>query len=183
MIFFRIVWAIDIAVTLIFVAFFFVGVNDGSVSSFNIVLWAVILAGLAVSVFGANALARQGRTVLATLLAAVPALPAVLFGLLLVIGWATGARWNYARAWLDGGGIDHRYNSVSSWRTGKATRVSVSSAPNWRITSASPWTRKVRSGLIARCHASSSAWSACAEKPLIVWIPARTGTSSPNRRA
>jgi hypothetical protein len=93
-IFFRIVWAIDIAVTLIFVAFFFVGVNDGSVSSFNIVLWAVILAGLAVSVFGANALARQGRTVLATLLAAVPALPAVLFGLLLIVGWATGARWN-----------------------------------------------------------------------------------------
>jgi hypothetical protein len=93
-IFFRIVWAIDIAVTLIFVAFFFVGVNDGSVSSFNIVLWAAILAGLAVSVFGAHALARRGRTALATLLAAVPALPAVLFGLLLIVGWATGARWN-----------------------------------------------------------------------------------------
>jgi hypothetical protein len=24
----------------------------------------------------------------------VPALPAVLFGLLLIVGWATGARWN-----------------------------------------------------------------------------------------
>jgi hypothetical protein len=94
MILFRVVWAIDIAVTLVFVAFFFIGVNDGSVSSFNIVLWAATLGGLALSVFGANALARQGRTVLGTLVAAVPVLPAVLFGLLLVVGWATGARWN-----------------------------------------------------------------------------------------
>ena len=94
MIFFRIVWGVTIAVALIFVAFFFIGLGDGSVSSFNIVLWLGTLAALAAIVVGANALAVRGHTVLATVLAAVPAVPAVLYGLILVVAIATGARWN-----------------------------------------------------------------------------------------
>jgi len=94
MIFFRIVWAIDIMVALIFVAFFFIGMADGSVSSFNIVIWAAILAALAAIVFGANALAMRGRVGLAIVVAAVPAVPSLLYGLLLAIAVLTGARWN-----------------------------------------------------------------------------------------
>ena len=94
MVLFRIVWAIDIMVALILFAFFFIGIADGSVSSFNIVLWLAILAGLTALVLGVNALALKGRRALATLLAAVPAVPAVLYGLLLVVAMMTGARWN-----------------------------------------------------------------------------------------
>ena len=63
--------------------FFFVwGVQDGSVSAFNVVLWAGILAGLGLILFGSRALHRNGHRGLATLLAAVPAIPALLYGLL-----------------------------------------------------------------------------------------------------
>ena len=94
MIFFRIVWAVDFMVALIFVAFFFIGIADGSVSSFNIVLWLAILGGLAALVVGAHALARSGRMVAATLLAVALALPAVLYGLFVVVAVTSGARWN-----------------------------------------------------------------------------------------
>src|SRR5207247_2608749 len=45
MTFFRIVWGIAIVVALVGVAFFLIGIADGSVSSFNIVLWIAVLAG------------------------------------------------------------------------------------------------------------------------------------------
>ena len=44
---FWILWGIDAIVGAIAVAFFFIGIADGSVSSFNIALWLVILAALA----------------------------------------------------------------------------------------------------------------------------------------
>jgi hypothetical protein len=65
MIFFRIVWGIAIIVALIGVAFFFIGLADGSVSSFNIALWMAVLAGLAAVVFGSRALSKKGRLVAA----------------------------------------------------------------------------------------------------------------------
>ena len=45
---FWIAWAIDAVVAAIAVCFFLVGLADGSVSSFNIALWACILLVLAV---------------------------------------------------------------------------------------------------------------------------------------
>ena len=92
MIVFRIAWAIDIMVALVLVFFFVIGVADGSVSSFNIVLWIATLAGIAGIVVGANALARRGNTVLGTLVAAVPALPALLYGLFVLVAVVSGAR-------------------------------------------------------------------------------------------
>lgn len=79
---FWIPWCIDVIVTLIFVYFFFVGLGDGSVSSFNIVLWLVILVGLAIVLGGSLALRSAARNGLATLLVTVLAVPSVLIGLL-----------------------------------------------------------------------------------------------------
>jgi hypothetical protein len=94
MIFFRIVWGIAIIVALIGVAFFFVGLADGSVSSFNIVLWAAVLVGLAVVVFGSRALSKKGHLAAASVLAASLALPGLLYALFLFVAVTSGVRWN-----------------------------------------------------------------------------------------
>jgi hypothetical protein len=91
---FRILWSVDVVAALIALAFFAIGIDDGTVSSFNIMLWIALLAGLAVIVFGSNALQVKGQHGLAFILAAVLAVPALLacvfFALLLV----SGVRWN-----------------------------------------------------------------------------------------
>jgi hypothetical protein len=79
---FWIPWGIDVIVALIFVYFFFVGIGDGSVSAFNIVLWLVILVGLAIVLGGSLALRASARTGLATALVTALAIPSVLIGLL-----------------------------------------------------------------------------------------------------
>jgi len=56
---FWIPWSIDLVVAVIAVYFFFVGLADGSVSSFNMGLWLVILSALGGIVGGSLAL-RSG---------------------------------------------------------------------------------------------------------------------------
>ena len=90
---FRIVWGIDVIVALIALLFFVWGINDGSVSSFNMALWVGILAALGIVVFGSRALHLKERRVAATLLAAVPAVPALLYGLLIIAMTVGGTRW------------------------------------------------------------------------------------------
>jgi len=92
--FFRILWSIDVLVALTALAFFGLGVEDGTVSSFNIMLWIALLAGLAVVVFGSNALHVRGQHGLAFILAAVIAVPAILAGLLFAFLLISGVRWN-----------------------------------------------------------------------------------------
>lgn len=75
-------WGIDLVVALIFVYFFIVGLGDGSVDSFNIVLWLAILFVSVAVVGGSLALRASGRTVLAVALATIVAVPSVLIGLL-----------------------------------------------------------------------------------------------------
>ena len=91
---FRILWWVDVVAAVIAVAFFFIGIGDGSVSSFNIALWAALLAALAVVVFGSHALAQNDRRWPAIGLAALLAVPALLYGLMIVVFVASGARWN-----------------------------------------------------------------------------------------
>jgi hypothetical protein len=79
---FWIPWSIDAIVAAIFVYFFFLGIGDGSVSSFNIVLWLGILIGLAIVLGGSLALRAAGRPGLATALVTALAVPSVLIGLL-----------------------------------------------------------------------------------------------------
>ena len=92
--FYRVVWGVAAIVAAIGVLFFFIGIADGTVSSRNIAIWIALLGGLAVVVLGSRALRQRGRTGAATALAAVLAVPAVLFGALLIVAMVSGVRWN-----------------------------------------------------------------------------------------
>ena len=91
---FRILWGIDIVLALIAVAVFLIGLSEGTVSSVNLGVWAMVLGGFAIVVFGSRALSRSGRTRVGAVLAAIPAIPGVLYGLLLAIAVIGGVRWN-----------------------------------------------------------------------------------------
>jgi hypothetical protein len=91
---FRIFWAIDAMVTAIAGYFFLAGLTDGSVSAFNLQSWLSILVGLASTLMGSLWLKNRGHIGLALILAAVPAVPSLGFGLILLIAALTGARWN-----------------------------------------------------------------------------------------
>lgn len=90
---FWIPWAIDAVAALIFVVFFFIGLADGSVSSFNMGLWLVILAACGAVVGGSVAL-RAAHPRAATALAMLAAIPAALLGLFFLIIIVVPARWN-----------------------------------------------------------------------------------------
>jgi hypothetical protein len=91
---FWILLGIDIVAAAILVFFFFIGLADGSVSSFNIGLWLAILAGVAAIFAVGFALRRSARRAMANLVLAVLAFPATLFGLFLLVAVTSGVRWN-----------------------------------------------------------------------------------------
>lgn len=80
MLFFRILLAIDALAALVVLYFFFVGIADGSVSSFNITLWLGILAIVAAVLGGGWMLNRNGQRAAANSILAVLAVPALLCG-------------------------------------------------------------------------------------------------------
>ena len=91
---YRVLWWFDAVIAAIFVGFFFVGLADGSVSSFNMALWVCILLGLGAILYGSRALhqAGQQKTALIILwLLAVPGILGALFFLILIIAQP---RWN-----------------------------------------------------------------------------------------
>jgi apolipoprotein N-acyltransferase len=91
---YRATLGVALAVAAMAAFFFVVGLADGSVSSFNIGLWLVLLGGLAGVLWTGIALRARGRTgaALAVLgIVAVPGLLAVFFLLVVVI---TQPRWN-----------------------------------------------------------------------------------------
>jgi hypothetical protein len=92
---YRIMLGIDLLAAAGVVFFFLWGVQDGSVSDFNIALWLALLLGVGGIVGGGVLLRRRGSTGAACLvlaLLAVPATLAALFMLLLILG--AGGRWN-----------------------------------------------------------------------------------------
>jgi hypothetical protein len=91
---FRIFWGIDAIVAAIAIYFFFVGLADGSVSSFNIGLWFVILVALAAALGGGLALHRSGRQPAALVLVTLLAIPAIVAGLFVLLVVITNPRWN-----------------------------------------------------------------------------------------
>lgn len=82
---FWISWGIDALITLVLVFFFFVGLSDGTVSSYNIIVWLVILIGLAALLLGGHWLFTHQYIIAATLLMALLAVPGILYGLFMLL--------------------------------------------------------------------------------------------------
>ena len=80
--------------TLVAVTFFFIGVADGSVSSFNLALWIGLLSVMGASLWAGFALRARGRTGWAIAALAVTAVPGVLAALFLLLVLVTQPRWN-----------------------------------------------------------------------------------------
>lgn len=91
---FWLLWTIDLVVALIAITFFVIGLADGSVSSFNLGLWLLILAGLAGLLGGSLWLRARAREGIARVLLFLLAGPACLGGLLLLIVLLAEPRWN-----------------------------------------------------------------------------------------
>jgi hypothetical protein len=91
---FWIPWAINAVVAIVVLYFFLVGLADGSVSSFNIGLWFLILLGLAGVLGGGLWLKSAGHGGLAAGLLLILATPGILYGLFLVVLLISAPRWN-----------------------------------------------------------------------------------------
>ena len=91
---FGILLGIDALAALVVVGFFMAGIADGSVSSFNMLLWLGLLAGTAAVIGGGLALKAGGQPRLANLVLAILAGPSFLFGLFFLMLILIPARWN-----------------------------------------------------------------------------------------
>lgn len=91
---FWIFWGIDAVIAAIFVLFFIIGLTDGSVSSFNIVLWLGILVTLGGVLWGGYALRAAGQTGVAFCLVLLLAVPGMLAGLFFLALIVLNPRWN-----------------------------------------------------------------------------------------
>ena len=91
---FRLLWAFDLVVAAVVGVFLVWGLTDGSVSSFNIVLWLGLLAIVGGVVAGGRMLERAGHTTLATLLLLVLAIPGLGFTFFLLLVVILQPRWN-----------------------------------------------------------------------------------------
>ncbi|MCC6946127.1 MAG: hypothetical protein IT539_00025 [Bradyrhizobiaceae bacterium] len=91
---FKILFGIDLLIAAIVLYFFLIGLADGSVSSFNMGLWAALLAALAAILGGGYALGAAGRTTLASLVLLVLAAPGALYALFILLVILSGERWN-----------------------------------------------------------------------------------------
>jgi hypothetical protein len=91
---FRIFLALDCIAAFIALSFFFIGLNDGSVSSFNYGIWVLLLGGIAAVLGLGWALAANGRRGAASGVLALLAIPTFLTGLFFLILIVTQPRWN-----------------------------------------------------------------------------------------
>jgi hypothetical protein len=91
---FGILFGIDSIIALIAFYFFVVGLIDGSVSSFNVLLWLAVLSGIAAVLGGGVLLNRNGYRRRANTLLLVLAFPGLACGLLLLIAVIWQPRWN-----------------------------------------------------------------------------------------
>jgi hypothetical protein len=87
-------WVIAAIVTGVCLYFFFVGLADGSVSSFNLVLWIGVVAATLGVTGGSLWLRKTSHPVLATVVAMLLGVPGLLAGLLLLILALSHPRWN-----------------------------------------------------------------------------------------
>ena len=91
---FWVLWGVDAIVAAIVVFFFLWGLADGTVSSFNIMLWLGMLTVVGVVVGGSLALRNAGRAIAAFNLLLVVAIPGLAFGLFLLSVVLLQPSWN-----------------------------------------------------------------------------------------
>ena len=89
-----ILFVIDAAVALTVLAFFFIGLADGTVSSFNIHLWVLMLAAVAAVTGGGWMLNAKGQRRAAITVLSALAIPGFLFGLLILAAVVLQPRWS-----------------------------------------------------------------------------------------
>jgi len=82
--FFWTVWVIDALASLVLLFFFFMGLMDGSVSSYNGLEWILILAAVGAVLAGSIYFFRNGKKSIAYLLVCLLAVPALLLGIFLL---------------------------------------------------------------------------------------------------
>ena len=91
---FRLVWVVDALIVLVVLCFFFVGLADGSVSSFNAGIWTALLLGLGAVFGGGTWLYSTGRKRSAVILLSVLAVPGLLTFVFILIVLISDSRWN-----------------------------------------------------------------------------------------
>ena len=94
MAFFWILWGFDACIALVALYFFFIGLGDGSVSSFNMAIWLIVLGGLAVILVGSLWLKGMGKLLLAKGLLGILAVPGLLYVLFMLLVIVSNPRWN-----------------------------------------------------------------------------------------
>ena len=87
-------WGFDALIAAIVLFFFVWGVADGTVSSFNIVLWLAMLAGVGGVVGGSLWLRSTGRRSAARALLLLLAVPGSLLAIFYLVLLVTHPRWN-----------------------------------------------------------------------------------------
>lgn len=85
MILFWILWGIDAIVALVLLYFFFIGLADGSVSSFNMGLWLLLLFVSIGVLVGSFYLKSKEKLVIAKILLGIEAVPAFFFFMFFLI--------------------------------------------------------------------------------------------------
>ena len=91
---FWLVWGFDALIAAVALFFFFAGLANGRVSSFNIGLWLILLLGVAGVVGGSLRLRSIGRRGAAMAVLLLLAVPGFLCVLLFLVALIAHPRWN-----------------------------------------------------------------------------------------
>ena len=91
---YRVALGMTVAVAAVALFFFAIGLGDGSVSSFNIGLWLVLLGGLGAVVWAGHTLRSRGKTGPAIGVLSIVALPGLLAALFMLLILILQPRWN-----------------------------------------------------------------------------------------
>jgi hypothetical protein len=93
MILFKIFWAIDALCTLIMLYFLFEGLGDNTVNERNGGMWMAMVFISAAVLGGSILLRSQGYTAVASVICGLVAVPALLYGLFMLVIILSGTKW------------------------------------------------------------------------------------------
>jgi heme/copper-type cytochrome/quinol oxidase subunit 4 len=94
MTYFWAIWGFDALMALVFFYFFFIGLADGSVSSFNMKQWLAIIAVLLIVLLGSLWLKSNGKMGLAKSILTILAIPGLTYALFVLAMLIIRPRWN-----------------------------------------------------------------------------------------